>query len=119
MIENVAKFEELLRTDESARIRLQELFNSYTGDKTDEKTMMEATVGKLAEEVGLPFTYEEGKAELYKNGGKMSDDDLDAVAGGKGGCIIVGGSGGPDASYEGAFSYACCGIGVGVGGSDD
>ena len=109
MKENVEKFEELIRNDENVRARLNELAKSYPGDKNDERAFLEATVGKLAQEVGLPFTYEEG-VEAHSDK-QMSADEIGQIAGGKGFCVGIGGAtGGRECETTG---HVCEGPGVG------
>ena len=79
--ENVSKFEELLRGSEEIQAKLQELAQAFEGEKDDAKAFFDATIGKLAEEHGLPFTFEEGAAYAAADR-NLSDDELDAVAGG-------------------------------------
>ena len=99
--ENVGKFEELLKGSEELQAKLKELAAEFEGDKTDAKAIFNATIGKLAEEAGLPFTFDEGAAYVGEDR-NLSDEELDAVAGGGdswGVCYIVGISNGPD--FEG------------------
>ena len=116
--ENAVKFKEILLTDKSAQERLKELAAAYTGDKKDSEAFMTATVGKLAEELNLPFTYEEG-VEVFTNTDdeQLSESEIQAVAGGgKGGvCIIIGGYDGVDADLSDGLveGHACAYVGVG------
>lgn len=113
-LENVSKFEDLLKEGGDIQAKLQELTAAFDGDKSDVKAVFEATVGKLAEELGLPFTFEEG-AEAASEGVELSDDELDAVAGG-GFCFLIGGSDGPEAECEHGVAdcegHACVWAGV-------
>ncbi len=70
--ENVMKFIEMAQEDEALNARL--------GKIVDEEESNEdvSVILSLAEEVGLPFTFEELLAEMRK----LDDDELDAVAGG-------------------------------------
>ena len=88
--ENVARFEELLRTDKDLQAKLQDAVSAFDGDKADEGAVFAATVGKVAAEAGLPITLEESKAYVLAER-ELSDGELEAVAGGGGGCYIVGG----------------------------
>lgn len=78
--ENATRFIELLPGDPELQGKLKEATAAYTGPK-DVKTVFEAVVAPVAAEAGLPFTYEEGIAAAYA-GRELSDDELDAVAGG-------------------------------------
>jgi iron complex transport system substrate-binding protein len=59
---NVMKFEELLRSSEELQAKLRSATEAFAGDKTDEQAVFEAIIAPLAEEAGLPFTYDEAKA---------------------------------------------------------
>ena len=106
--ENVGRFEELLKSDEALQAKFAELGKA-------------GILAPLAAEAGLPFTYEEGVA--YASQGKeLSDDELDAVAGGFSVCYIIGGGDEPDADSDckdGRRNIgACAYIGVTWGGFD-
>ena len=58
-LENVRKFEEKLSGDEALKARLKELSETFDGDRQDERAAFEAIISPLAEEVGLPYTYDE------------------------------------------------------------
>ena len=68
------------------------------GDKlkaiaTDSKTQMQEKMIEILKEYGVSFTAEDFKAPE----GELSDDELNAVAGGGGcGCAAIGGGGGDD-----------------------
>lgn len=109
--ENVKKFEELLRADEGLQAKLREAAEAFDGDRSDAQAIFDATVGKLAEEAGLPCTYEEARAHAVALS-DLDDAELNAVAGG--GCWIVGGSDGADADD----CAACVYVGVTVVGFD-
>lgn len=91
--ENIARFEELLRSSEDMQAKLRAAADAYAGDKADAQALFEATIGKLAEEAGLPFSYDEGRA-FAMDGVELDETELDAVAGG-GFCYGPGGNGGP------------------------
>ena len=78
---NAKKFEELLRSDEALQAKLRDAFD---GDKADERAVFDAVVVPLAAEAGLPFSSDERKslAELAREGAELSDEELEAVAGG-------------------------------------
>ena len=109
--DNVQKFEELLRTDEAVQAQLNEAVSAYDGDPNDQEAVFEATIGKIAASVGLPFELEEGKNHLLA-GRALSDAELAAVAGGVGVCYVIGGSDEPEAHCERAEGYACAYVGV-------
>ena len=102
--ENVAKFEELLRSDETLQAKARAAVAAYTGDKADARAVFAAVVAPLADEAGLPFTFEESKS-FAQDGKELDDAELEAVAGGS--CFLVGGG------YGKGDSAACYEIGVG------
>ena len=115
--ENALKFKKLLETDKDVQGRLKELSEAYTGDMKDSEAYLAATIGKLAQELNLPFTYEEGVAAFTPDDDKeLSDDEIEAVAGGdKGMCFMIGGSPDVSAQDDGGFhGHACAYVGVGV-----
>ena len=114
-IENVARFEELLREDEALKAKLDAATAAYAGDASDDKAVFEAIVAPLAEEAGLPFTYEEGKKAYGQR--ELSDAELDSVAGGGGFCYLIGGSDDVNANCN-EPGYFCAYIGVSAGGAD-
>ena len=114
--ENVAKFEELLRSDEALKTKLDALAAAFEGDASDEKALFEAVIAPLAAEAGLPFTFEEGKDGYADR--ELDDAELEAVAGGDGFCFLLGGSTGVEAECR-EPGYACAFLGVGAGGKID
>lgn len=116
-VENVGKFEELLRSDEGLQARLRAASEAYQGDKEDGRAVFEAVVAPLAAEAGLPFTLEETD-EYAASGHHLEDTELDAVTGGEFGyCFVIGGNDDPDAwaCAHGDFGIgACTYIGIGV-----
>ena len=107
---NIGKLEKLLKEDETARARLNELAQAYDGDRNDERALFEATFVVLAEEVGLPFTADE-VANAMAEGRELDDAELNAVAGGDGFCYFIGGSDEPEVEC-GYMGYACAYVGV-------
>ena len=113
---NAKKFEELLRSDEALQEKLRAATEAYAGDASDERAVFEAVVAPLADEAGLPFTYEEAQ-ETASGSEELSLDDLDAAAGGTtGGCFIVGFGDGAKGCTGGEHSggTACEVVGVGM-----
>ena len=108
--ENMGKFEELLKSREDVQARLQELSRAFEGDMGDAKAVFEATVGKLAAELGLPFTFEEG-AEYAGTNRELSDSELESVAGGSV-CYIVGASPTVESNCTGSRGASCAYVGV-------
>lgn len=113
-IENVEKFEELLRNDEALKAKLDEAVAAFKGGIEDNAAAFASIACPLAEEVGLPFTAED--VEAFFSSRELDTDELDAVAGGDWGfCILIGISDHVDATCR-EPGYACAGIGVGAGG---
>ena len=97
------KFRELLLTDEEFRAKLNAAMEAYEGDQTEEAIFNNVLV-PLAAEYGISATFEEYKAFIDGlREEKMSEDELEQVAGGAG-------------KGAGAGLAACLGPGVGVGG---
>lgn len=73
--------------NEEAMVKLAEIL--------DGKKLVEATdeqlkeIGNVAEKLGFNITIEEAKKYLDPNSSELDDDDLDAVAGGKGETSVV------------------------------
>lgn len=80
-LENVMRFEDLLRSDETLQAKLKEAKETFDTEGADERAIFDALVAPLADEVGLPFTYEEGK-DFAGDSVELSDEELDAVSGG-------------------------------------
>lgn len=111
---NAEKFEELLRSNEELQAKLKAATEAFEGDMTDEAAVFDAVIAPLATEAGVPFTLDEAK-EFAVAGADLSDEDLDAVAGGGGMCYIGGGGDSAGAcKNEEAGAGACAAIGVSV-----
>ena len=97
-IENGKKFYEAIAADENLRQRLAALSQSYAAETLDEAKLLqlaENEVLPIAAERGLPFTLAEFRqyaAEQYQTqaGHDLSDEELAAVTGGEGWCVIIG-----------------------------
>lgn len=101
-MENVGRFYREVATNESLRARLSEMLQPYDGQKTDEaakESMVNQTIIPLAQQQGLPFTQEELRQyeedlSKRKADGELSEEELEAVAGGFGIavalCIFIG-----------------------------
>ena len=118
---DLVKFRELLNTDAEFQEKLREAAASYTGEP-DERAVFDNLLVPLAKAYGLSATFEEFAEYLgtFMSGGEMelSEDELAMVAGGKGACLVVGGSDGPEVDAntysEGGEAHACYYIGVGI-----
>lgn len=114
-IENVRKLDERINGDESLQARLQELAEAFDGDREDPRAVFEAVVSPLAEEVGLPYTYDEALEYVDQGDDEdISADELKAAAGGVRDVCFVVGFGEVAADIDLACGAACAGIGVGV-----
>jgi len=130
--ENVMKFEELLQGDKALQAKLDEATEAYAGDKADARAVFDAVVAPLAEEAGMPFTYDEA-ATVADDAKGLDDADLEAFTGGgigfSGGVGIgackeagggVGGSYTPNTEFQtregSGMDYVCIGIGAGAEG---
>lgn len=109
--ENILKFEQLLQSDEALQAKLAKAADAYAGDKTDERAFFDAVVAPIAEEAGLPHTFDEVVA--LKDSHELDDAELDAVAGGEGFCFILGGSNRVEKGCDDRVGYACAYVGVG------
>ena len=105
MSENLKKFLELLSKDKD--LEAKALACNDLGEEKGRLALLE-----LAKENGIELTL----ADLAKKAenGELSDDELDAVAGGGGcGCPAVGVGGGRDSKDGNAYHCACGAYGQG------
>ena len=107
MSENLKKFLALVAGNKELEAKLMAC--NGLGDETKVK---QAAI-KLAKENGIELT--EADFEKKEATGELSDDELDAVAGGGSncGCFAGGGGGGIDASDGKVFGCACVAYGQG------
>jgi len=112
-LENVERFEKLLREDEDLQAQVSAASKAYEGEITDEAAF-EALIAPVAAGVGLPFTLEEAR-EFVQRGRELSETELEAVAGG-GVCYVIGGSTKPEANIEDNHidGGACAYVGIGM-----
>jgi len=88
--ENVKKFYEAITQDEAWQQKLAELSQKYQGETMNEEKrtqMVNDDILPLAAQMGIPFTLEELKqyeTDMKQTNGnsELSDDELEAVAGG-------------------------------------
>lgn len=130
--ENVMKFEALLQSDKALQAKLNEATEAYAGDKDDARAVFDAVLAPLAEEAGMPFTYDEATT-VADDARELDEAELEAFAGGKvgfsGGIGVgvckelgggVGGSYSPDTEFQttdgSKMDYVCIGVGAGSGG---
>lgn len=69
-------------SDESAKAKLSDILGGKFINEADEEQLKK--IGLLAKEMGFEITVNEAKAYLNGDNAELDDDDLDAVAGGKG-----------------------------------
>ena len=67
--------------DEKIKAEVIEVLGDDTFEKASDEKL--AKIGEIAKKAGYEFTLEEAKAHF--EGGELDEDELDAVAGGKGG----------------------------------
>ena len=106
--ENIKKFENLMISDESLIARFNEASKSYVGDVNDERAFFDKVIAPIAEEAGVPFTFDE-LVKAKDNLGELDESELAAVSGGSGFCFLVGYSEGPEAQMN---VYGECGEAV-------
>lgn len=86
--ENVGKFFEAVMADEKKKQKLGEITEKFAGKEVDETQLtpvLEEHVLPMAANMGFSFTLEELRAyrqEQYQASGQVSDEELEAVAGG-------------------------------------
>ncbi len=105
MSDNMKKFLELVSKDENLKQKLQACNDMEPADAI-------STSIALAKELGIEL----GEADFAneKSCGELSDDELDAVAGGGGcGCFAAGGGGGTDENDGNTYGCACVMYGQG------
>ena len=105
MNENMKKFLELVSKDENLKQKMQS-FNEMEPEKA-----IQAGIA-LAKELGIELI--EADFAKEKSDGELSDDELDAVAGGNCGCFIGGGGDGTNTHNN--ESYVCGCVLYGEGG---
>jgi hypothetical protein len=120
--ENAEKFEKLLISDEKLQAKLRAAMDAYTGDRRDEKAVYDAVVLRLAEEAGLPFTFEEAREYASKDR-EISLEEGDAAAGGEdpnyasSWCVVLGFGNETDMDFHCGKEYGggiCDYVGVGI-----
>ena len=111
--EIVGRFEELLKGSEEIQAKLKQLAEAFEGDKNDAKAVFEATIGKLAAEAGMPFSFEDG-AEFANANRVLSDAELEALAGG-GVCYLVGANPSVESECTNNKGTSCAYVGVTMG----
>ena len=112
MNKDVAKYMEMMQTDTALQERIKEAAKNYTGEYKDEDVWNDV-IGKIVEEEGFSFTFDDYKKYINDNS-ELSQDELLNVAGGRWGfCVIIGGSDGGAASASWCGAGACYYVGIG------
>ncbi len=103
MSENMKKFLELVSKDETLKQKMQAFKDMEPADAISAGIT-------LAKELGIELT--EADFAKEKSAGELSDEELDAVAGGDCGCFL--GGGGTITSEGEEYTCACVGMGGGA-----
>ena len=115
-----------IHSDEELYARVMEESKAYTGEKTDE-AVWDSIMAPIAKETGYDITLEDYKAYVneIKASEELSEDEMQAVAGGLSFCFIVGFGSNPETGNgcrkpmeeEGLGACAYVGVGFGIWGS--
>ena len=103
MKQDILKFIDTLKTDESLQEKLKSEAEKYEGEQTP-KAVFQNLICPLAEETGCHFTWEEYKEFMTNEAGEAKElnlDEMEQVGGGE---------------TEGAGALFCSIFGIGVGG---
>ena len=107
MSENLKKFLELLASNKELEAK------ALACNELGEEKGKEALIA-LAKENGIELTEADFEKKAEPASCELSDDELDAVAGGGGcGCIAGGGGGGTDSNDGNKYGCACVAYGQG------
>ena len=83
-LENAKRLMELMTGDEAIQKKITEGVKTFTGEKTDQEAFFNAVLAPIAKEAGCECSYAEFAAYAEESGsGALSDEDVEAVAGGK------------------------------------
>ncbi len=77
--------------DEATKKELIDILGNKSINEASDDQLVK--IGKLANKLGFDITLEEAKAYLTSEETELNEDDLDAVAGGKGDFIVCSGEG--------------------------
>ena len=81
-VEQAKAFVAKVKEDPELAQKLKDAQAAYTGDKSDKDAAFATIVLPVAAAAGFNFTVEDFKAAFDKGEGEVSEDELDAVAGG-------------------------------------
>lgn len=79
----VERLHSVLATNESLRNEIQEAAKAYQGNKNDDRAVFGAVVAPTAKTAGIEITYDEA-CQAMLDGRELTDEELEAVAGGTG-----------------------------------
>ena len=120
-IANVKAFYEALQSNTELQEKVNAADAAYNGDATDKAAAVAAILIPAAKEAGFDFTAEEllefEKAAAQKSDDEISEDELEAVAGGVAICLLLGfGTGKSSKNESGCRSGGgvCKYVGVGM-----
>jgi len=82
-VEQVKAFLAKVKEDSALAQKLKDAQAAYTGDKSDKAAAIAAVVIPVAAEAGFNFTVDDFKAAYYNSEDEVSEDELNAVAGGR------------------------------------
>lgn len=93
-------FYEVLEENEEMKNEVEALNRKYEGaDLTSEETKME--IGRMLADISARNGLDLAPEDFFQQETELSDDDLDAVAGGGAcGCVIAGGGSRDDADFQ-------------------
>ena len=81
-LDNLIKFEELLRTDDELQGKVKEAVLAFHGDSRDRRAVYEAIFVPVAAEAGLPHSYDDVIEFMSRQSRELEDAELAQVAGG-------------------------------------
>ena len=122
MNQDLQKFIELLKSDDTLQEKMRSAAEKYEGDQTAEAVFRNLLL-PIAEKKGYHFTWEDYQEYVKQETKELNPDEMDQVAGGVEGegygyaaCFIIGsGNGYVTDTKTGCFKGACLSIGIGAG----
>ena len=87
-LNKIQRFQRMVQSDEGLRERLRRAARKCEGMHLGDRAIFETVVARVARDAGIEISYEEAEAEMLAaealDGRELSDDELEAVAGGVG-----------------------------------
>lgn len=117
MSKDIKGFVEMIKNETAIQAKIKKAAEEFTGEKTDEAVWTDI-MKPIADEAGFDVTFDDYKAYMDEANasGELSEDEMQAIAGGCGLCIVIGGSSKPEAVItKGDGLAACCYLGIGMG----